>query len=379
MARVALFAQDLAGGGAERMMINLASGLCEMGIPVDLVLVRKQGPYLSQVPAAVRIIDLGTGRVLFSIGALARYLRKERPIALLSTLVHVNVAAVLAGRMARVDTRIVVREANYASLARATRSSVLERWAYRLIPWAYRHADAVVCISKGVADDLARNFGIPKERMQWVPNPVVASELQRRAAEDVEHPWLAPGEPPVVLGVGRLTEQKDFATLIRAFAQVRRLRPARLVILGEGELRAQLEALIRDLHLEEDVVLPGFIPNPFAWMRRADVFVLSSLFEGCGNVLVEAMACGTPVIATNCPSGPAEILQGGTYGTLVPVGDVQSIADAVVDVLDNSTDPGPLAKRAADYSVTRVSQHYWEVLSGSYSNKRMPEDYAERS
>lgn len=363
--RIALFAQDLAGGGAERMMVNLAGGIAAKGYPVDLVLVRREGPYLALVPPSVRIVELGTRRVVRSIPALARYLREERPAALLSTLVHVNVAAVIAGRLSRSGTRIVVREACHVSSARKLNRWFLGRVAYRLLPWAYRRADAVIGVSDGVADDLAEVCGLEPEAVYRIPNPVITPEIALKAAEHCDHPWLAPGQPPVILGVGRLTEQKDFAALIRAFAKVRRNRDARLVILGEGPLRSNLERLTHELGVEDAVSMPGFVTNPYAWMSRAAVFVLSSRFEGSPNSLVEAMACGTPVVATNCPSGPHEILQGGAIGALVEVGNSDAIAQAIVDCLDDPPDPNVLRERASYYSVDRVAEEYISVLLGS--------------
>lgn len=363
--RIALFAQDLAGGGAERMMVNLAGGIAAKGYPVDLVLVRRQGPYLDLVPPSVRIVDLGTGRVVRSIPALARYLREERPAALLSTLVHVNVAAVIAGRLSRTGTRIVVREACHVSSAREIDRWFLGRVAYRLLPWAYRRADAIIGVSDGVADDLANVCGIKPADIHRIPNPVVTPELATRAAEPLDHPWFAPGQPPVILGVGRLTEQKDFATLIRAFAEVRRKRKARLVILGEGHLRLELEQLAHELGLQDDVLMPGFASNPYSWMSRAAVFVLSSRFEGSPNTLVEAMACGTPVVATDCPSGPAEILQRGSFGALVEIGDTSAIAKAIDAYLDNPPNRNLVLARAHQFSVDPVAEQYLSVLVGA--------------
>jgi glycosyltransferase involved in cell wall biosynthesis len=260
-----------------------------------------------------------------------RYLRREKPLALLSTLDHANIVALWAKRLSGSQARIVVRVTSTITFSSNNASSLRGR----LVPWLircfYLKADGIVAVSKGVAQDLSRNFGIPAERIKVIYNPAVTPELFKRAKEPVEHPWFAPGQPPVILGVGRLTKAKNFPTLIRAFALVRRQRPARLMILGEGEERPRLEALVKELGLEEDVALPGFIDNPYAYMARAGVFVLSSAWEGLPYVLIQSMACGCPVVSTDCPSGPAEILENGKYGPLVPVGDVEVLAEAILN------------------------------------------------
>jgi glycosyltransferase involved in cell wall biosynthesis len=237
-ARVAVFLPSLFGGGAERVMLNLARGIARRGIAADLVLARTTGPYVDQVPAEVRVLDLEAASVSASLPALTRYLRRERPDALLSTLNTANVVAVLAKHFARASTRAVVRQANMLEPpARVDRP--LTRWLImRLVRWAYPHADGVIAVSEGVARDVAVATRVARERLHVVPNPVVDAELLEMAKAPPEHPWFADGDAPIILGVGRLTAQKDFATLLRAFAEVRRRRDARLVVFGEGPERA---------------------------------------------------------------------------------------------------------------------------------------------
>jgi len=362
--RVALYLPSLRGGGAERVMVNLARGFAERGLKVDLVLARAEGPYLAEVPSDVRVVDLKASRVLASLPGLVRYLRRERPLALLSTLDHANIVALWAKRLSGSQTRIVVRVASTITFSSNNASSARGRLMPWFIRYFYSRADGIVAISKGVAQDLSRNLGVPAERITVIYNPVVTPELFDRAKEPVEHPWFAPGQPPVILGVGRLTKAKDFPTLIRAFALVRRQRPARLMILGEGEERPRLEALVKELGLEEDVALPGFIDNPYAYMSRAGVFVLSSAWEGFGNVLVEAMACGCPVVSTDCPSGPAEILENGKYGPLVPVGDVDGLANSIVRLFDDTwSNTTLLVSRAREFSLFEITKQYLEVMN----------------
>lgn len=360
--RIALYLPSLVGGGAEQVTVTLANELAERGFAVDLVLADASGPYLKEVSPAVRIVDLDAGRVLFSLPALVRYLRRERPRALLSGLHHANVVAVWAVRRARTPTVLVVAEHNTL-----TASSAYRRRRIPSMPWlmrrAYPRADAVVAVSKGVADDLAATLGLPRERVHVIYNPIVTDELLAMSRAPVDHPWCADGAPPMILAVGRLTEQKDFPTLIHAYARLRRRRSVRLVILGEGEARGELEDLIARLGLAEDVYLPGFVDNPFAWMRQARLFALSSRWEGLPSVLIQAMACGTQVVSTDCPSGPAEILEGGRWGRLVPVGDAEALAAALDAALDDDEDVRAAVEiRARDFSVEPSVLGYLAVL-----------------
>ena len=361
--KVALFLPSLRGGGAERVMVNLARGFSEKGLDVDLVLAKAEGPYLSQVPPEVRVIDLHSSRVLASLPHLVRYLRRERPQAILSAMDHANIVAIWARKLARVQSRVVVTVHNTLSRATTNSSNFRGRLMPRLIRIFYPWADAVVAVSGGAAEDLAKTTGLPQERIQVIYNPVVTPEILEKAEEPLNHPWFAPGEPPVILSVGRLTKQKDYPTLIRAFALVRQERPARLMILGEGEERPKLEALVRELGLDDDVSLPGFVDNPYAYMARSAVFVLSSVWEGLSNVLIEAMAVGTPVVSTDCPSGPAEILERGEWGRLVPIGDVEEMATAIIATLNDPNHPD-VSKRAQHFGVEKSVQAYLDVLLG---------------
>lgn len=365
--KIAVFLADLYGGGAERVMLYLARGFVDRGFEVDLVLAKAQGAYLSQIPQGVKVVNLGK-RLLQSIPDLARYLRQEQPIALLSALEDANTIALWARRLAGGQTRVVVTVHNTLSREAENATELKRRLAPYLARWFYPWADAIVAVSRGAADDLVR-MGLPAERIKAIYNPVIVPEFAAKIREPLEHPWFLPEQPPVILGAGRLEVQKDFATLIRAFALVRSRsvslgKSARLMILGEGTERSRLEDLVRELGLENDVALPGFAANPFAYMARASAFVLSSLFEGMGIVLVEAMAAGTPVIATDCESGPAEILADGRYGKLVAVGDVEGLASAISSTLENPPDPELLRSRAAEFSLDRAAEQYLKVVKG---------------
>jgi glycosyltransferase involved in cell wall biosynthesis len=355
--KLALYLPSLRGGGAERVMIQLAAGLAQRGFTVDLVVAQAVGPYLDEIPASVRVHDLKARRVLFSLPALIRYLRRERPHALLSTMGHANVMAVLARAIGRVPVRILLREANTLSQASANARLRRARLLPHLMRWAYRRADGVIAVSKGTADDLIHELRLPSERVQVIYNPTITADLFAKAAAPVEHPWFRDGGAPVIVAIGRLTRQKDFPTLLQALALLRHRRPARLLILGEGEDRPALSRLIDDLGLQGSVDLPGFVKNPYGYLRRADVFVLSSLWEGLPNVLIQALALGTPVVATDCPSGPAEILENGRWGKLVPVGDAGQLARAIEGVLDDRRAPEGLADRLADFAARPVDSY----------------------
>ncbi|HET8603401.1 MAG TPA: glycosyltransferase [Marmoricola sp.] len=342
---IALVTSSMDGGGAQRAVAKLASGLAAAGHDVDLVLAHARGPYLAELPPSVRVVDLGATRLATAVLPLVRYLRRARPTAVLSALDYVNVVAVLARGLSRTHVPLVVSERNTLSAAVAHTRNRTTRWMPRLLRLAYPHADAVVAVSRGVADDLESLCGLPAGSVRVLDNPVVTPELQRMRAQPVEHPWLRDQpderEVPVVLAVGRLVPQKDFATLLDAVAVLRRRRPVRLVVLGDGPLRGELEKRCADLGLTADVSLPGFCANPYPAMAAADVFVLSSRFEGSPGALIEAMSCGTPVVATDCPSGPRELLDGGRHGRLVPVGDSVALADALGDALDGRVPPPP--------------------------------------
>jgi glycosyltransferase involved in cell wall biosynthesis len=344
--RLALFLPTLDDGGAERVMLQLGDSFAARGHPVDLVIGIPGGPLDSQVPPSVRRVELGASRSILALPALVRYLRTARPAALLSTLEHSNVLALWARALARTGTRVVLREASMVMPA-ATLEGARLRAQRRVMRLFYGRADAIVGVSRSVADSLTGELGIPAHLVHTVYNTVITPELARKAAAPLDDPWFAPGAPPVALGVGRLVPQKGFASLVRAFADVRARRPARLVILGEGAERGALEALARELGVGDDVHLPGFDHNPFRWMARAAVFVLSSQFEGLPGALIQAMACGCRVLSTDCPGGSREVLADGALGPLVPVGDAAALARGISALLDEAA-RGPRATYPTD-------------------------------
>jgi glycosyltransferase involved in cell wall biosynthesis len=358
---IALYLPSLRGGGAERVMVTLANGFVARGLDIDLVLAKAEGPFLSEVDSRVRIIDLDASRVICSLPGLVRYLRRERPFAMLSALNHANIIAAWACIVSRISLRLVLSEHSTLTRSLAGYLSCRIRILPKLMSLTYPYADAVVAVSSGAADDLAAAIKLPRERIYVIHNPVVTPAMLKKSREPIDHRWFRPGEPPVILGVGRIVRPKDFSVLIRAFAKLREQREARLMILGEGEERLQLEALVSELGVGEYVLMPGFVANPYAYMHQTALFVLSSAWEGFGNVIVEAMACGTPVVSTDCLSGPAEILENGRWGRLVPVGDATALTAAIIATLDDPKHPD-IVRRSLDFSMDAAVERYLKVL-----------------
>lgn len=315
-------------------MLTLAGGFVAAGYAVDVVVCAGVGPLASEVPDGTRVVDLGNCKLRASAWPLARYMRRERPDCLLSAGAMADCVAVWARRLARSNTKVILGLHNAPAVAPKGRMRLLPV----LMRWSYPSADGWVAVSQGVAEGFAAHIGLKREAIRTIYNPVVTEALLAKSHERVNHPWFVAGQPPVILGVGRLTRQKDFSNLIRAFVRVRRHTTARLLILGEGEDRSKLEALANESEFASDIAMPGFVENPYAYMRLARVFVLSSLWEGLPTVLIEALACGTSVVSTDCPSGPAEILGDESLGRLVSVGDSPKLADALGACL---TQPAP--------------------------------------
>ena len=360
--RIAVFVSFSGTGGVERMVASLTRGFVALGQRVDLVLVRAEGPHLARVPPEVNQVRLGARHSLVALPALARYLRRRRPAALLAAKDRAGRVAVLARVLAGSDTRIVLRLGTNLSTAMSGRSPLdrsLRYWPIRLL---YPKLDRIVAVSHGVAEDTARIARIPPKAITVIRNPVITPELLAQAALPCPHPWFQPGLPPVILGVGRLQQQKDFPTLIRAFALVRQGRPCRLVILGDGSGRPGLLELIDRLAVASDVDLAGFQTNPYPFLARAALFALSSAWEGSPNALTEAMALGTPVVSTDCPSGPRELLDGGRFGPLVPVGDVSALAAAMAATLDRHLPPNTLKAAVYEYNQETSARRYLGAL-----------------
>jgi len=362
--KIAVLVSFSGEGGVERLMLNLCEGLLDLGHPVDLLAIKRKSAHLKESPRGLNILPLRATHTYASLPEVVRYLRTERPPALLAVKDRANQVAILAGKLARTTTRIAVEIQTTISAALGDKSSLRKAVWYLPMRLLYPMADVVIAVSEGVATDLVEITGLPRERIQVIRNPAVSGGMFRLAQEPVDHPWYQDPSTPIITGIGRLTRQKDFPTLIRAFSRVRSLRPCRLMILGEGRDRAMLSELARSLGVAEDVALPGFVVNPYPFLRRASLFVLASFWEGSPTVLTEAMALGVPVVATDCPSGPREILRDGQIAPLVPMGDPEALAAAMLDTLARRPDQVALQNAVVHYRVAASSRRYVEVLLG---------------
>lgn len=351
---LAIFVPSMAGGGAERVMAMVANGIASLGYSVDLVLANRSGPYLDEVEPGVNIVDLGASRVARSLIPLMRYLKRRRPSVLLSALMHANVIAVVAVVLTGRQVRVMVSERDAVFPAG---DRLLARWTRALTAAAYRRADGIITVSDGVRQDVIRELQHDEDKVITVHNPIDIEEIERLALQPTGHSWLDSSSQPVFLAVGRLEPAKGFDVLLEAVAKMRSETPVRLVILGEGSLRDELVDLAGSLGLAHQVDFPGFQRNPFSWMARCDVFVLSSRNEGLPNVLIQAMACGARIVSTDCPHGPAEILEGGRWGSLVPVGDADALALAMEEAIRQHDAPA-VTRRARDFSKEQSVRRY---------------------
>lgn len=357
---IALFIPDFTVGGGERITIILARGLAELGFEVDLVVANAQGALRSEVPEGVRIVDLGVSRMRWALPGLVRYLRRRRPAWIAPTIEDANVVAIIAAKLAGRHTRVMLRIANTLSVMATRSSSLPTRLTFLGVRKLYRRADVLIACSQGVADDMFTYANVPRSATRVIYQAAVNPDLPELARAPLDHPWFAGGGPPVIIGVGRLVEQKNFALLVDAFARLRRTHDARLAILGDGPLREELESQIHHLGLTEDVDVAGWDTNPYRHVARSQLFVLSSRFEGLPGVLIEALACGVPVVATDCPSGPREILQDGKYGALVPMDEPEALAEAMRLSLDDPQPPPPAAWRP--FTQEQVAREYDALL-----------------
>jgi glycosyltransferase involved in cell wall biosynthesis len=373
---VAIYLSARNHGSREVAFLQLIARLLDGGTRVD-VLVAGVEPWLRDaLDPRARIQDLsrwwmGVGRlrlphlvrVYLSAPVVAGYLRRARPDVLFATSIPPNLASLLGSAIAKTPTAIVIRQSNVVRVTQADRYAEVRRrprdW---ILPRLYRRADGIIAVSAGVADNLRLLRADPEHRIAVVPNGVALSRIDAKMAEPADHPWLRSEDGPVLLAVGRLVKKKDYPTLLEALRLVRRTCPARLIILGEGPERGRLEALASRLDVGAFVSMPGFRGNAFAYLARASVYVLSSISEGMPSSLIEALACGCPVVSTDCPSGPSEILDNGRYGALVPVGNPPALAAAILETLSQPRNPARLRARAAEFSVDACVERYLDAL-----------------
>lgn len=358
---VSFFLPSLQGGGAEKVTLNIIKGFLEQGHQVDLVLAQTTGPFLKDVPPNCRIVDLKAKRLAVSFPTLISYLIKEQPIALISGLNYANIIAILSVKAARVSTKAIV--VVHSTLSRSIQNArgIRQKLIPFLMQLSYPKTNIVVAVSQGVADDLKNVLSLSEDKVKVIYNPVVDNELLQKADHFVQHEWFQKGSPPVIIAVGRLIKAKDYPTLLWAFGEVKREMDCRLIILGEGEERKPLEHLAEQLGVSKYLWMPGFVNNPYKYMKRAKVFVLSSRWEGLPTVLVEALACGITVISTDCPSGPREILKNGKYGRLVPVGDFSKLAQEIKEALQEET-PCVSPESWKQFEINTAAKAYSELV-----------------
>lgn len=364
---VSILLPDLRGGGAERVNINLANEFVARGLSVDMVLMRATGEMISKLDPRVRVVDLDAGRrVRHLFFPLVRYIRLQQPTSMLACMWPLTVVAVLARLFARKPLRLVLAEHttwSVAKIAQKLRTRLVIKLTMRVL---YSSVDALVAVSKGAALDLAKMANLPADTVHAIYNPIV--DPGRAAPTNPVSPdgWVS-GPHKRILAVGTLTDVKDYPTLIRAFAVLQESIDARLLILGQGTEQRELQLLADELGVAGDIFMPGFTLDPAGYFAHADLHVLSSVAEGLSVVIVEALEQGTPVVSTDCPSGPREILKDGQLGILVPIGDHQALAEAMKQSLISPTEPGALKARAMDFSIAAAADRYIDLLLPSSS------------
>ena len=360
----AIYIHDLSPGGVERQSLVLARELQARGVDISLVVHQVRGELVPLLPKGLPVVNLNGTRTLDDVLRLRRFMRDERPDVLLANVDHNNIAAAMASAVSGTSTKLVICQHN--PLTEGFHATV--NWKHRIVPLFYRalasHIDHAVAVSNGIADELVSHAGLPCSKVTTIFNAVIGSDFVQRANEPISHRWFDQKDRPVFVSAGRLVEMKDHRTLLRAFALHVARHPARLMILGTGPMQDELRNLIEALDIAEHVELAGFVQNPLPYMRAADAFVLSSRSEGFGNVLVEAMGCGTPVVSTNCPHGPSDILSNGQYGLLVSPRDPEALAPAFSQIIaqQGRWPSAMLRARANEFSYGACADNYWRLF-----------------
>jgi glycosyltransferase involved in cell wall biosynthesis len=372
--RIAIYLHTLYNGGVERVMFNLIQGFLARGIAVDLVLdFLIYSPFEKLIPPGTVVIKLEAHKFMQRLPRLVGYLRERRPDALLSATHFANEVACLARRLAGARTRIAISEhTNLDSDIRDSKSRARRLLLPLTTRRVYPLADDIVAVSNGVADGMCKVSGLDRKRVRTIYNPIDFAALRAAAQEPVEEPWFLPGQPPVIVAIGRLEVQKNFPNLLHALVKLRQTREARLLILGEGSQRQRLQGLIAELGLEAAVALPGFVTNPAAYMAKAQLFAMSSAWEGMPVSLIEALALGLPIVSTDCPSGPAEILDGGKYGELVPMDDSDALALAMLRALAQPRQVS-VTQWLAQFDAAAITDRYLELLLGWQRAGKQPD------
>lgn len=365
--RISLFIPDFEEGGAQKMMINLAGALVQnANIYVDLVVACSNGSFKNLVSKDVNIIQLECSRTFQAIPKLARYIKTVKPDVLVSALYHANVVTLMAKLLTTSQnkhTKFIITERNHLSTKIKNSSSIKDKILLRAIKILYPKADALIAISKGVMKDVLSLCPSVENKTSYIYNPVITSSFEQEINTSSVSELLVPNSKlPIIIASGRLVEQKDYPTMLRAIALVIKEKPVNLVILGKGPLHDELTSLTKELSISEHVFFKGFVKNPLAYMKQADMFLMTSGWEGFGNVLVEALYCGLPIVATDCPSGPAEIIANGRYGNLTKIGDEHKISQAILDTLEHPMPREKQRQRAMEFTAEAISKQYLQRI-----------------
>lgn len=365
--KIAFLLTSLEMGGIERTTVNLAIGLEAHGFQVEMFVIDTRGELINQIPSTIRLIE-SNANTFSSIGIMShliefvKYIRSNRPTAIITERSSENFLSICALLLSRIDTTLIIRENGFHSPAGQTMvgpKATFLRYSSKL---TYNFADHIIAVSRGVQNDLQNHLILPNKQVKLIHNCVVTDKLIEQSNEDVSNRWFLDPNIEVVLSAGRLVRAKGFDTLVKAFELLHNKRKVRLVILGDGPQRSKLEDLIHSYELSDKVILPGTVSNPYKYMSKASVFVLSSLREGLPTVLVEALACGCPVVSTSCKHGPVEILRDGRYGELVPVNDKFALANGIERSLNNPPSPAILRRRSRDFSAEAIVPEYVRLL-----------------
>jgi glycosyltransferase involved in cell wall biosynthesis len=358
--RICIFPDRIDDGGIDRYALNLAEVLLRHGAEVDLFVTSGTGKLLPQRPKNSRLF-VGGGSTKKSIVPFYHYLRQEKPDLLISANLYIDIVSIVVKALARVPTKHAVTLHTAFSREDYRGKEHLKKLYTHVCTWLYPRADYIIAVSNAVALDSQDYFKLRKP-IKVIYNPVVTPALYNKSSAEAVHPFFQNKEAPVLVAIGRLSAQKDFSTLLKAFAEVRKMQNAKLLILGEGEERPLLETLAKTLNLGDDFSMPGFVNNPYPYIKNADVLVSSSAWEGLPTVLIEALALGTPVVATDCPGGSSEILQGGLYGNLVPMQNPLALAEAIVETLASPPDKNKLEERGQVFSVEASALEYLTLV-----------------
>ncbi len=375
---IAIFIPSLGGGGAEKAMVNLMAESAKRGTFIDLITIDPEEKYINFLPQEIhwKVLQpqffmhspllqsrfLKNLKYITVLPMLVKYIKKRNIHILLTTLHIPNIIGLIIKKYFVKDIISIVRMANTFSV----QSSKSKNWQIRLATNIQRPllpiVDAIIANSKGSAENIKLHLPTVSNLVHVIYNPVTSPNITIQAEKPINHPWIGPPNFKIILSVNRLHPQKDLSTLLRAFAEVMKLEPSRLIILGQGPEENKLKKIADKLGIRNTIDFVGFQQNPFSWMDKADVFVLSSLFEGCPNTLIEAMACGTPVVSTDCQSGPREILKDGRLGRLVPVGNYKELASAILETFNNPVSSKILKERAQDFSVKLSVDRYLSLF-----------------